>query len=74
MSSRLDLACAAPASGFGVVPKGGGICKALGAPGRNCLLRGLSGKVVDELVRLLKEDTALAFSSLGSLAPAALVG
>jgi len=49
-------------------PWGGGNCKALGAPGKSWLLQGLLLQVLAELVQLLKEDTALAFSSLGSLA------
>lgn len=65
MSSRPDLVCAAPASGFGSpLPGEGGICNVLGAPGKSSLLHGLLLKVFDELVHLLKEDTALAFSSL----------
>lgn len=74
VSSRLDLVCEAHAYGFGCIPWGGGICKALGAPGKSCLLRGLLLKVLNELVQLLKEATALAFSSLGLLAQAALAG
>ena len=74
MSSCLDLVCAAVVSGFGFIPWAGGICQALGAPGKSCLLRGLLLKVLDELVQLLEEDAALAFSSLGSLAQAGLEG
>lgn len=61
MSSRLDLVHEALAYGFGR-----GICKSWGASGKSCLLHGLLLKVLNDLVQLLKEDAALAFSLPGS--------